>query len=203
MLEPRTGLLWGGLELGLASAGTVQLGHYYGYSVNVYGFSTNAHTLDAQNGFERGMNAAIPALAGADELSGIGEMEAGVMGSYAQMVLDNELAGNIIRLRKGIVVNEDTLAFEGIIKAMDGTRNFLGQKHTMKHLKTELNLTKLAERNTWETWEKNERKGIAEHAADEAERILREHQVPPLEDQQEKELDEIMAAATKEVVKKR
>ena len=138
MLEPRTGLLWGGLELGLASAGTVQLGHYYGYSVNVYGFSTNAHTLEAQNGFERGMNAAIPALAGADELSGIGEMEAGVMGSYAQMVLDNELAGNIIRLRKGIVVNEDTLAFEGIIKAMDGTRNFLGQKHTMKHLKTRI-----------------------------------------------------------------
>lgn len=203
MLEPRTGLLWGGLELGLASAGTVQLGHYYGYSVNVYGFSTNAHTIEAQNGFERGMNAAIPALAGADELSGIGEMEAGVMGSYAQMVLDNELAGNIIRLRKGIVVNEDTLAFEGIIKAMDGTRNFLGQKHTMKHLKTELNLTKLAERNTWESWEKNERKGIAEHAEDEAERILREHQVPPLDDQQEKALDEIMAAATKEVVKKR
>ncbi|MDO9301893.1 MAG: trimethylamine methyltransferase family protein, partial [Anaerolineales bacterium] len=204
MLEPRTGLLWGGLELGLASAGTVQLGHHYGYSVNVYGFSTNAHTLEVQNGFERGLNAAIPALAGADELSGIGEMEAGVMGSYAQMVLDNELAGNIIRLRKGIVVNEDTLAFEGILKAMDGTRNFLGQKHTMKHLKTELNLTaKLAERNTWESWERNERKGIAEHAADEAERILREHQVPPLEAQQEKELDAIMAAAEKEVVKKR
>jgi trimethylamine--corrinoid protein Co-methyltransferase len=131
-------------------------------------------------------------------------MEAGVMGSYAQMVLDNELAGNIIRLRKGIVVNEDTLAFEGILKAMDGTRNFLGQKHTMKYLKTELNLSgRLAERNTWETWERNERKGIAEHATDEAERILREHQVPPLEDQQEKALDAIMAAAEKEVVKKK
>ena len=44
------------------------------------------------------------------------------MGSYAQMVLDNELAGNIIRLRKGIVVNKDTLAFEGIIKAMDSMK---------------------------------------------------------------------------------
>ena len=202
MLEPRSGLIWGGLELGLSSAATVQLGHYYGYSVNVYGFSTNSHTLDAQNGFERGMNAAIPALAGADELSGIGEMEAGVMGSYAQMVLDNELAGNIIRLKRGIAVNEDTLAFEGILKAMDGTRNFLGQKHTMKHLKTELNLTtKLAERNTWESWERNERKGIAEHASEEAERILREHEVPPLELQQEKELDAIMLAAKNEVVK--
>jgi trimethylamine--corrinoid protein Co-methyltransferase len=202
MLEPRSGLIWGGLELGLASAATVQLGHFYGYSVNVYGFSTNAHTLDAQNGFERGLNAAIPALAGADELSGIGEMEAGVMGSYAQMVLDNELAGSILRLRRGVEVTEETLAFENILKAMDGTRNFLGQKHTMKYLKSELALTKLAERNTWETWEKNERRSIAEYAVAESDRILREHQVPPLEPQQEKELDAIMAAAEKEMVRK-
>ncbi len=203
MLEPRTGLIWGGLELGLTSAATVQLGHYYGYSVNVYGFSTNAHTIDAQNGFERGMNAVIPALAGADELSGIGEMEAGVMGSYAQMVLDNEFAGHIIRLKSSIDVNEDTLAFEGILKAMDGTRNFLGQKHTMKYLKKELHLTKLAERNSWEPWEKNGRKGILENADAEADRILREHQIPPLDPQQEKELDRIMAAAEKDHVKKR
>jgi trimethylamine--corrinoid protein Co-methyltransferase len=87
MMEPRTGLsVWGGVELGLASAATVQVGHRYGLPVNVYGLSTNAHSLDIQNGFERSLNAAIPALAGADELSGIGEMEAGVMGSYAQMV---------------------------------------------------------------------------------------------------------------------
>jgi len=38
MLEPRTGLIWGGVELGLSSAATIQLGHYYGFSVNVYGF---------------------------------------------------------------------------------------------------------------------------------------------------------------------
>jgi trimethylamine--corrinoid protein Co-methyltransferase len=201
MLEPRNGLIWGGVELGLTSAATVQLGHYYGFSVNVYGFSTNAHILDAQNGFERGLNAAIPAMAGADELSGIGEMEAGVMGSYAQMVLDNELAGSILRLRRGVEVDEDTLAIANVAKAMDGTRNFLGQKHTMQHLKTELKMTKLAERNTWETWDKNERKSIADYAQAEAERILREHQVPPLEPQQEKELDRIMAAAEKEMVR--
>jgi len=35
MLEPRTGLIWGGVELGLSSAATVQLGHYYGCAVNV------------------------------------------------------------------------------------------------------------------------------------------------------------------------
>jgi trimethylamine--corrinoid protein Co-methyltransferase len=205
MLEPRTGLLWAGVELGLASAATVQLGHYYGFPVNVYGFSTNAHTLDAQNAFERGLNATIPALAGADELSGIGEMEAGVMGSFAQMVLDNELAGSVKRLRTGLSADAEHLAVGIIGNVMNGTRNFLGQKHTMKHLKAgEVALTKLAERNSWDTWEgKMERKQMADHATDEAERILREHVVQPLEPQQEKELDRIMAAAEKEFEKKK
>jgi len=203
MLEPRTGLIWGGVELGISSAATVQLGHFYGFSVNVYGFSTNAHTLDAQNAFERGLNATLPALAGADELSGIGEMEAGVMGSFAQMVLDNELTGSILRLRKGLSADVEHLAVEIIGNAMNSTRNFLGQKHTMKHLRAgEMALTKLAERNSWDTWaEKLSRKQMADYAIDEAERILREHVVPPLEPQQEAELDRIMKAAARKTVK--
>src|SRR5688500_17703357 len=81
--------------------------------------------------------------------------------------------------------------------------NYLASKHTLKYLRAgELALTKLAERNSWDTWEgKFERKGMADYAIDEAERILREHIVPPLEPQQEKELDKIMAAAEKEMIK--
>jgi trimethylamine--corrinoid protein Co-methyltransferase len=205
MLEPRTGLIWGGVELGISSAATVQLGHYYGFSVNVYGFSTNAHTLDTQNAFERGLNAAIPALAGADELSGIGEMEAGVMGSFAQMVLDNELVGSVQRLRKGLSADAEHLAIDIILDVMNGTRNFLGQKHTLKHLRAgEMALTKLAERNSWDTWEeKMGRKQMADYAIDEAERILRDHVVPPLEAAQEAELDKILAAAERETVRKK
>src|SRR5258706_495685 len=205
MLEPRTGLIWGGVELGLSSAATVQLGHYYGFAVNVYGFSTNAHTLDAQNAFERGLNATIPALAGADELSGVGEMEAGVMGSFAQMVLDNELAASVMRLRTGLSADVEHLAVEIIGNVMNGTRNYLGQKHTLKHIRAgEMALTKLAERNSWDTWEeKLNRRQMADNAIDEAERILREHVVPSLEPQQEKELDRIFAVAEKETIKKK
>jgi trimethylamine--corrinoid protein Co-methyltransferase len=203
MMEPRTGLsVWGGVEMGMASAGTVQVGHYYGLPVNVYGFSTNSHILDGQNGFERGLNAILPALAGADELSGIGEMEAGVMGSYAQMVADNEFAGSILRVRKNFCADADALAVDVIAAAMASTHNFLSQKHTMKYLKSgEVFITRLAERSSWETWELGGRMGMAERAQAEAERILREHQVPPLEAAQEKELDSIMSAAERELVK--
>ena len=203
LMEPRTGLsLWAGVETGIASAGTVQIGHHYGLPVNVYGLSTNAHSLDVQNGFERALNTLLPALTGADELSGIGEMEAGVMGSYAQMVADNEFAGSMLRIQKGIGADEKALAVEVIAAVMGSTRNFLGQKHTLEYLKSgEIHITRLAERSSWETWNKAGQVGMVERSQSEAERILREHEVPPLEEAQEKELDVLMAAAEKELAK--
>jgi len=202
MMEPRTGLsVWGGVELGLASAATVQIGHRYGLPVNVYGFSTNAHQLNLQNGYERALNAAIPALAGADELSGIGEMEAGVMGSYAQMVCDDEIALSVRRLRRGFVADEDALAVDVIAKVMDGSRNFLEQRHTVRYLRAgEVQYTRLAERRSWGEWDRTGRQGLAERAQAEAERLLAEHQVPPLTGEQERELDAIMQQATDELV---
>jgi trimethylamine---corrinoid protein Co-methyltransferase len=204
MMEPRTGIsVWGGVELGLASAATVQIGHHYGFPVNVYGFSTNSHSLDIQNGFERSLNAMIPALAGADELSGIGEMEAGVMGSFAQIVCDNELAASVRRVMKGFEVNDDALAVDIISTAMQSSHNFLGQKHTMRYLRGgEVLLTTLAERGTWETWETNGRVGMAERAQADAEKILQNHEVPPLSLGQERELDEILNEADQKLQKR-
>ncbi|HFD38998.1 MAG TPA: hypothetical protein ENJ31_04005 [Anaerolineae bacterium] len=197
MMEPRTGAsVWGGVELGLASAATVQLGHRYHLPVNVYGFSTNAHGLEIQNGYERALNAAIPALAGADELSGIGEMAAGIMGAYAQMVCDDEIAASVRRLRQGFAVDDEALAVDVIARVMGGSRNFLGQRHTARYLRAgELFLTRLAERRGWEEWQKDGRQGMAERAQAEAERLLAEHQVPPLTANQERELDDLLAEA--------
>jgi trimethylamine--corrinoid protein Co-methyltransferase len=202
MMEPRTGIsVWGGIELGLASAATVQVGHRYGLPVNVYGFSTNAHTLDVQNGFERALNAAIPALAGADELSGIGEMEAGVMSSFAQMVCDNELAASVHRLQRGFDVDEESLGVDVVAAVMRGSHNYLGQKHTREYLRGgEVLLTRLAERGAWETWEREGRHGMADRAQAEAERLLSEHYPPSLSSDQERELDEIMREAEDKLV---
>jgi len=202
MMEPRTGIsVWGGVEMGLASAATVQVGHHYGLPVNVYGLSTNSHVLDIQNGHERALNAVMPALAGADELSGIGEMAAGVTGSYAQMVCDNEIAASVKRLRRGFLVNEHALGVEVIADAMNGSRNFLGQKHSIEFMRNgEIYFTKLAERGAWESWDREGRKGMGERAQVEAERLLAEHEVPPLSKEQEDELDRLMEEAIEKFI---
>jgi trimethylamine--corrinoid protein Co-methyltransferase len=200
-MEPRTGVsVWGGVELGLVSAATVQVAHRYGLPVNVYGLSTNANVLDLQNGYERALNAAVPALAGADELSGIGEMAAGVMGSYAQMVVDDEIAASVRRLRRGFAAGEDALAVEVIGRVMDGSRNFLDQRHTVRYLRAgEVLVTRLAERRAWDEWQRDG-ETMAGRAAAEARRLLSGHEVPPLHEDQERELDEIMREAERELV---
>lgn len=196
-IEPRMGLVMdGGPESGLASAATVQLGHRYGLPVNVYGMATNAHGLGLQNGYERCLNALLPALAGADELSGIGETSGGVAGSYAQMVCDNEIAASVRRVIQGMRVDEYSLALEVINNAMESSRNFLAQRHTVELLKSgEIIIPELADRRSMDLWEKEGRKGFVDRAQEVALRILEGHEVEALDEAQEHELDRILAVA--------
>jgi trimethylamine--corrinoid protein Co-methyltransferase len=177
IMDPRTGIsAWGSAEVGLASAATVQIGHRYGLPVNVYGLATNSHLMDFQSGYERALNAVIPALAGADELSGIGEAEAGLVSFRAQIVCDDEIAGGVRRLRQGLSSDEENLAVEVISAAMDGSRNFLGHPHTARCLRAgEVLLPRLADRRTWGEWDRAGRSTILERAQAEAERLLAEH----------------------------
>ena len=60
-------------------------------------------------------------------------------------------------------------------------------------------MTRLADRRPWDTWDREGRQGMAERAQEQAERILADHTVPPLAQDQERELDEIMKEAESEL----
>ncbi len=199
VMDPRTGIpVWGGVESSMASAATVQIGQRYSIPVNVYGFCTDAITIDVQSGYERAFNAILPALAGADELSGFGEMAAGVMASYAQLVIDDEIAASVRRACRGFAVDEDALAVEVIAAVMDDSRNFLGQRHTIRYLRAGETLQSLlADRRTFPEWDRDGRDTLTNRAQSEATRLLADHQVPPLSPDQEQELDEIIKEFTR------
>jgi len=190
--------IWGNPEIALVSAATVQIGHFYHLPVNVYGLCGSGHAIDIQNGYERALNAVVPALAGADELSGIGEMTSGTISSNTQMVIDNEIMGMVFRIRRGFEVNEDSLAVEVIAQVMASPmHNFLSMPHTVKYLRGgELWRGKLAIQGIgWEQWRDTGRPTVVERAEAEANRILSEHEVEPLPDDQARALDEIIRAA--------
>jgi trimethylamine--corrinoid protein Co-methyltransferase len=45
--------IWGNPEVGIMSAATVQIGHFYHLPVNVYGLAGSGYSADMQNGYER------------------------------------------------------------------------------------------------------------------------------------------------------
>ena len=88
-----------------------------------------------------------------------------------------------------------------IAKVMNGSHNFLEQRHTVRYLRAgEVQYTRLAERRSWGEWDRTGRQGLAERAQAEAERLLAAHEVQPLTGEQERELDAIMQQATEELV---
>lgn len=203
ILEPRAGgSSWGVPALGLAAAACTQLGHYYDLPVNAYGLATDSNQMDIQNGYERALNATLPALAGADALSGVGDMGAGTVSSHAQLVCDNDLALMIKHMRAGFKVNPDTLAVELVHEVVNSIGHFLAEKHTVHYLRSgEVFYPKLADRRLWDEWDRSGRDGMTERAIEQAEKLLQDHEVPPLAKEQEEALDEIMKAAHDELVK--
>jgi trimethylamine:corrinoid methyltransferase-like protein len=117
------------------------------------------------------------------------------------MVLDDEIAASVRRLCRGFAADEDALAVEVIARVMDGSRNFLDQRHTVRYLRAgEVLMTRLADRRAWAEWDAEGREGLADRAQAEAERLLAEHEVPPLAEDQERALDEIMQQAEAELL---
>jgi len=198
VLNMRSGApIWGNPEVGLLSSGTVQLGHHYHLPVNVYGLADSGYAADMQSGYERAINAIVPALAGADELSGVGEMAGGTVSANFQIVIDDDIYGMVRRVRRGFDVNEDSLAVEVIAHAMDGTRNFLREQHTRQYLRSgEIWGGRLGVQEVgWEMWHNAGEPTVLERAQEQVEHILAHHAPPPLSDEQTRALDEIMRFA--------
>jgi trimethylamine--corrinoid protein Co-methyltransferase len=191
VLNMRSGSpIWGNPEVGMMSAASVQLGHRYHLPVNVYGLADSGFATDPQSGYERAINALVPALAGADELSGVGEMAGGICSCNEQMVIDNDIFGMVQRVRRGFTVDEDSLAVEVIAHAMDTSHNFLKEAHTRKYLRAgEVWHARLGVQETgWEMWLAAGSPTVLDRAQHEVQRILTEHEVPPLSDEQDREL---------------
>ena len=192
--------LWGVPELALASAATVQLAHRYRMTADVYGVTTDANGWDVQIGLERMMAALPPALAGADNLSGIGGAWENAS-SFEMMIIDDEVYSDVFRIVRGVDVDEDRIALD-LIEKVGPMGNFLGQRHTLKYLREgEMRNSPLWDKRTRDKAETEGLRPIQEVARDKARRLLGEHVPTPLDRDVEAELARIVAKGSQRLLR--
>ena len=138
------------------------------------------------------------AMAGANLIYGAGMLDSGLIFSYAQLVIDNDIFKMIRKVMQGMHVDDENLAVD-IIKSVGPGGDFLMQDHTMKYMRTLPSVPNLIERNNRENWLASGGKGLAERAAERAAEILADHKPVPLSDAAKSALRVIVEEANAEM----
>lgn len=179
-LDMRTSTRAGGApEHGLTSAAYSQMAHYFGFPSLVGGFVSTAKEPDEQAAYEKFSSAVTPILAGADMIAGIGLLEDCRTIWLEQLVIDSEMSEIIGRMAKGIEVSDDSLALDVIHRVGVG-KDYLGQRHTMEHFRTEHFIPTISDRSSYDSWKARGSKTLLERAGQEVSRIFKEHRVEPV-----------------------
>ena len=90
---------------------------------------------------------------------------------FAKAVIDDEIAQMLKRLKRGVAFSEEELGLDVIAQTKPGG-SFLMNPHTAKRMKTEALLTKIADRDQRNIWEKKGLLDTQAHAMQRANEIL-------------------------------
>jgi len=104
----------------------------FGLVTHSYGAGSDTPDVDAQSMAERALIAQTVALAGADILGGVGQLECATVFSPVQAVLDNELGGMVRRFISPPVIDDETLNWAEVSARPAGS-HFLDSRHTLKY----------------------------------------------------------------------
>ena len=168
----------GGPEISMISAAVAQLARYYRLPSNVAGGS-DSKVSDGQAAHEITLTALLPALAGANIITGAGILEMGITYSFAQLVMDCEFVRMVRSVVEGIPVNDETLAVD-VIHEVGAFNDFLSHDHTLRHMRRSQVHSELIDRTMREDWKKAGGKDIYQRAEEKARHILETHKPEPL-----------------------
>ncbi len=177
-MDMRTGVfLSGSTEGALINAAGCQMARRYRMPSQVGGTAASGTMPGYEVGYQKAMSGLLPALAGADQVVGIGGFDRSGCESVEQIVMDCELWRNVLRACRGVMVDKDTLAFDAIARVGPGGY-FMKDIHTLRHFKSEVLLPKIAMR-PYPPGAREE--PIREAARAEVRRILAGHRPAPVE----------------------
>lgn len=183
----------GAIETMMIDSAYAQIGKHLNLPTHAYMGLSDAKTNDSQAGLETGIGAILAALSGINVVSGPGMMDFESCQSLEKLLIDNEICQMAYRLLEGISQRDEPVA-SVLFNGLSDKTQFLTMAHTREWYRKEHIFPSLLDRNTYEDWVSAGKKPLADKAAEEVERILRETP-PSLPDKETRqELFKIMTA---------
>jgi trimethylamine--corrinoid protein Co-methyltransferase len=109
----------------------------------------------------------------------VGYLDFGLTGSLAELVMVAEFIARDRRLLADIEVSPETLAVDVLVKVGPGG-DFLGQRHTSRHLRDSQWRPALLNRMSHDRWLESGALDLTEKARRKAGELVATHQAPPL-----------------------
>ncbi len=161
----------GAIEVGMMNSAVCQMARFYNVPAGGYLGLTNSKVADAQSGFEKGMSPLMGALSGADFIVMGGLQDALMSFDFGQLLIDNEIAGMIKRVRGGFGFSPEAVSLQEI-KDTGPAGIFADNPATLERMKTATFMSELADRNLRETWQQEGASTIHQRAMNKALEIL-------------------------------
>jgi len=145
--------LSGPIERAMVNAAVAQMAQHFRIPLYSTGGTSDAKQVDIQAAYESAMSSLLVAMSGANYIHDIaGLMEFDLTVSYEKLVVDDEILGMCQRVLRGIEVDEDSLALDLMLEKGPG-EDYLGEEHTVQHMRGEFFEPRLANRDKRESME--------------------------------------------------
>jgi trimethylamine--corrinoid protein Co-methyltransferase len=197
-----SGAYLGGVpEMGLMSAGLIEMGRYYGLPTGSAGCTADAKEPGPQAILEKLITTLPPVLLGADIIAGTGEIESDQALVLEQLVVDNEIGHYCQRVVEGIDSSPEKDLFEDIVQVGPGG-HFLKSKNTRKAARSgEFYISRLLPHGATEAWIEAGHPSIYSRARQTVSEILEGPVKDPLPEDVVARLDEILRRADRDLAK--
>jgi len=148
---------------------------------------------DAQAAFESANTLLPTCLAGVNfVLHTAGWLEGGLSMGYEKFIMDADQAGMMHTLLAGVDLSENGQAMDAIREVGPG-KHFLGCAHTQANFETAFYRSPIADNNSYEQWEAEGAKDLAQRANALWKKMLAEYEAPPLDPVVDEALQDYMA----------
>lgn len=183
---------YGSPEWSLSMMACNDLARYYNLPVWGYGGATDSKTVDAQTGVEYTYSLMTAFLSRTTLVHDVGYIEHGSGAAMEALVIADEIIGRTRFLVGGIEINDTTLALDVIAGVRPGA-GFLAEEHTLDNWREAQWKPTITDRERFGPWEQKGSQDMAARANARARKILARHTPPPLTDDAEAVIADVLA----------